>query len=92
LLLFLLLLSCIVVSIRELGNRLYSTISKPQNNQLEFSKQYSMYIETDFPREHSTSPSFNSFIGIFVNFAVSSMNYVDHIQAQANNITWAEQV
>ena len=34
----LLLLSYIVVLIRELGNRSHSTISKPQNNQLEFSK------------------------------------------------------
>ena len=73
--------------IRELENRLHSTISKPQNNQLKFSKQYSMNIETDFPREHSTSLSFDSFIEMFVNFAVSFMNYVDYIQVQANNIT-----
>ena len=78
--------------IRELENRLYSTISKPQNNQLEFSKQYSMDIETDFIRECSTSPSLNSSIEMFVKFAISSINYIDCIQAQANNITWAEQV
>ena len=70
--------------IRELENRLHFTISKPQNNQLE---QYSMNIETDFPREHSTSLSFDSFIEMFVNFAVSFMNYVDYIQVQANDIT-----
>ena len=46
-----------------------------------------MNIETDFPREHSTSLSFDSFIEMFVNFAVSFMNYVDYIQVQANNIT-----
>ena len=48
-----------------------------------------MYIKTDFPRGHSTSPSLNSSKGIFINSAISFMNYGDHVQAQANNITWA---
>ena len=49
----------------------------------------SMYIKTDFPRGHSTSLSLNSSRGMSVNSAVSSMDYGDHVQAQVNNITWA---
>ena len=42
----LLLPSCMVVLIRELVNTLHPTISKPQNNLLELSKQYLMDIDT----------------------------------------------
>ena len=48
-----------------------------------------MYIKTDFLRGHSTSLSLNSSRGMSVNSTVSSMDYGDHVQAQANNITWA---
>jgi len=65
---------------------------KPQNNQLELSKHYSMNIEIDMPREHSASPSLNSSRGMSVNSTVYSINYAERVQAQANNLTWAEQV
>ena len=48
-----------------------------------------MYIKTDIPKGHSTSLSLNSSRGMSVNSAVSSMDYGDHVQAQVNNITWA---
>ena len=49
----------------------------------------SIYIKTDFPRGYSTSLSLNSSKGMFINSTISSMDYRDHVQAQANNITWA---
>ena len=49
----------------------------------------SIYIKTNFPRGHSTSLSLNSSKGMFINSTISSMDYGDHVQAQANNITWA---
>ena len=83
----LLLPSCMVVLIRELVNTLHPTISKPQNNLLELSKQYLMDIETDFPRECLVSLSFNSFREVSVISAGFSMDYTEYIQAQANKIT-----
>jgi len=49
-------------------------------------------IETDCPRGHSAFSSFNSSRGTSANSTAYSMDYADCIQAQANNLTWAEQV
>ena len=81
-----------VAPIRELANTLHSFTLKPQNNQLELSKHYSIDIEIDMPRGHSASPSLNSSRGMSVNSTVYSINYAERVQAQANNLTWAEQV
>ena len=84
--------SCMIVPIRELANTLHSFTLKPQNNQLNLSKCYLMDIEIDFPRGHSASPSLNSFRGTSASSAASSIDYADHIQVQADNMTWTEQV
>jgi len=68
-----------VVPIRESANTLHSFTLKPQNNQLELSKCYSMDIEIDMPREYSASPSLNSSRGMSVNSTVSSMNYAERV-------------
>lgn len=75
----LLLLSYIVVLIRELADRLYPTIFKPQNNFQEMSKWYSMEIETDFIREHSVFLSPNSSRKTSVILAGLSINYTEYI-------------
>ena len=49
-------------------------------------------IETDCSRGHSAFPSFNSSRETSANSTAYSMDYADCIQAQANNLTWAEQV
>ena len=64
-----------VTPIRELVNILYTSTSDLQNNQLFTC--YSMDIEIDMFKEHSTSPSLNSSRGIFIHSAVSSMNYAE---------------
>jgi len=76
-----------VAPVRELANTLHSFTLKPQNNQLELSKHYSMDIEIDMPRGHSASPSLNSSRGMSVNSTVYSINYAERVQAQANNLT-----
>ena len=81
-----------VAPTRELANTLHPTISKPQINLLELSKQYPMDIETDFPRGRPISSSPNSSRGVSVISAGSSMDYAERVQAQASNMTWAEQV
>ena len=81
-----------IALIRELINILYPFTSNLQNNQLELSKHYSIDIETDFSIDHSISPSINSLRKTSANFAIFSIDYVKHIQAQADNLTWAEQV
>ena len=91
-LLSLLLLSCMVVSKRELVNILYSFTLEPQNNQLDFYKCYSIDIENKLFREHSTSPSINSSKEAFVNSVAFFMDYTEHIQAQARNLSWAKKV
>ena len=84
---FLLLPSCIIVPKRELVNTLNPSTSKPQNNQLYYSKQHSMDIETKLSREQFSSPSMNSLKEISVNFATSSMEYAEHLQTQPGNLT-----
>ena len=84
--------SCMVVPIRELANTLYPFTSNLQNNQLELSKRYSMDIEIDFPRGCSASPSMNSSRETSASSAISSMDYVECVQAQVDNLTQAEQV
>ena len=59
-LLSLILPSYIVVFKRELVNILNPSTSKPQNNQLYYSKQYSIDIEANLSREQFSSPSMNS--------------------------------
>ena len=76
------------MSIRELANTLHPTLSKLQ----ELSEWYSMDMDTDFTREHLVSLSPKSSRKASVISAGSSMDYAEHIQAQANKITWAEQV
>jgi len=66
-----------VVPIRELANTLHPFASKHQNNQLELSKCYSMNIEIDMHKRHSTSFSLNSFRRTSVNSTASSMDYAD---------------
>jgi len=43
-------------------------------------------------REHSASSSLNSSRGMSANSTMSPMNYAERVQAQANNLTWIEQV
>ena len=90
LLLSLLLPSYIVVSIRKLPDTLYSL--KLQDNQQELSNYYSMGIEINLPREHSTSPSPNSFRGTFPISTIYSINYAEWVQVVFKNITWTKQV
>ena len=51
-----------------------------------------MDIEIDTPRSQSTSSSTNSSRETSVHSDVFFIIYVDHIQALADNPTWAEQV
>jgi len=81
-----------VAPIRESANKLHPTISKTQNNLQELSKQYAMDIKTDLPRGCSVSLSPNSSREVSVISAGSSMDYAECIQAQANKMSWAEQV
>ena len=88
----LLLLSYIVVPIRESANTLNPFILKSHNNLCNLFKWYAMNMETDFPRGCTTSPSLNSSKKTFVNFTTLSIDYVNWVQAQADNMTQAEQV
>ena len=83
----LLLLSYIVVPIRELANTLNLFTLKSHNNLCNLFKRYAMNMETDFPRDCTTSPSPNSSKKTFVNFTTLSIDYVNWVQAQANNMT-----
>ena len=76
-----------VVPIRELANTLYPFTSNLQNDQLELSKRYSMDIEIDFPRGCSAPPSINSSRETSASSAISSMDYVECVQAQVDNLT-----
>ena len=66
-----------VMPIRELVNILYTSTSDLQNNQPELFTCYSIDIEIDMFRKHSTSPSLNSSRGIYIHFTIFSMNYAD---------------
>lgn len=46
-----------------------------------------MYIKIDMSRKHVTSLSSNSFRETSSNSAISSIDYIEWVQAQANNRT-----
>jgi len=48
-----------------------------------------MDIEIDISKEYLASSSSR---GASVNFTISSMDYANQVQVQANNLTWAKQV
>ena len=75
-----------VVPRRELANILNHSISKPQTNQPSQSKQHSIDIEANSPREHFLSPNTNSSREMSVNSTTSSIDYTEHIQAQSRNL------
>ena len=81
--------SCMVAPIRELANTLNPFTPKLQENQPELYNYYSMDTEIDMPRGCSASLSSR---GISPNSTVSSMDYVEQVQAMSKNLTWAEQV
>ena len=79
--------------IRELVNTLYSTTSKEiRNIQLALFNKNLINIETNSPTECLISWSPNSFREVSVISAGFSMDYVEYVQAQANNLSGIEQV
>ena len=91
-LLSLVLLSCMVVSIRELVNTLILFPSNLQSTQLIPSTPQQMDIEMNKTRDRSNISSPNSFRESSVHSHTLSMNHVERVQAMANNPTWAEQM
>jgi len=84
-LLSLLLLSCMVVSIRELANILYPvTISS--TTIMKFKKSYSKKFAFDLPVSQSSSilPSLSSLRNVTSNTFMSDMNYVERAVQIAN--------
>ena len=75
-----------------LNHNMNSFTLKAYNNLYDFFKWYTINMETNFPKDCTTSPSPNSSKRTSVNSTTLSINYVDWVQAQANNMTWAEQV
>ena len=66
-----------IMPIRELVNILYTSTLDLQNNQPQLFTCYSINIEIDMFKEHSTFPSLNSSREMSIHSAVSSMNYAD---------------
>ena len=81
-----------VASERYPVNTLFSFSISLQINSQEPSADIPMDIEIDTPRSQSTSSSTNSSRETSVHSDVFFIIYVDHIQALADNPTWAEQV
>lgn len=65
-----------------------SILSNPQ----EPFNNMAIDMEVDTPRGWSTSTSTNSSRATSVHSNISSTGYTEHIQALANNLTWADQV
>jgi len=84
-LLSLLPLSCMVAFKRDLVNTLFSFFSNSQSYQLESFTIQQMNIEIDMPRGQSMSSSPNNSRESSIHSNVSSMAYVDRIQALVNN-------
>ena len=85
--LFLLLLSYIIAPIRESANILNPFILKFYNNLCNLFEWYEIDIETNFSRGCTTSPSSNSSRRISINSVTLSIDYMDWVQVQANNMT-----
>jgi len=61
---------------------------------VQYSTQFSMKHEIILSRgrSFSSSPSTDSKRDMSVSSSVFSMNYTEKIEAQSNNLTWAEQI
>ena len=83
LLLSLILLSCMVVPVRELANTLFSSLLNHQSNQLIPSTSQQMDIKMDRTRGQSifSSPKSSRDFSILSNTV--SMDYVERVKAQA---------
>jgi len=77
---------------KELVNILNFFISQSQSNQPNHSKQSSMELKVNSSRRQSFSSSINSKRNISVSFSMFLIDYAEYIQAQSENLTWAEQI
>jgi len=83
--------SCMVAPNRELANTLFpfdtSTLFNPmvQNN-------INMDMDIDTPRGRSAIPSANNSRELLAHSSVSSIPYVERMETQSNNPSWADQV
>ena len=74
------------------ANTLFPFDLNPHNIPQESSIDIPMDMEVNTPRDWSLSSKTNSSREILVLSNVSSMTFVDRVQALANNPTWTEQV
>ena len=66
---------------RELVNILNFSISQPQSNQPNYSKQSSMELKVNSPRGQFFSSSINSKRNMSISSFVSLIDYAEYIQA-----------
>ena len=81
-----------VASERISVNTLFPFDINTNTNPQEPSTGMAMDMEVDTPRDRSASSSANSSRATSVHSGVSSTAYAEHVQALANNPTWADQV